>query len=63
MRSTDTVDATTVDTSLIGHSYFADNRSVLADLFSLIRYDLPPQSRFGLEQQILNQEIYWKFKP
>jgi esterase/lipase superfamily enzyme len=63
MRSADTVDATTVDTSLLGHSYFADSRSVLADLFSLIRYDLPPQSRFGLEQQMLNQQIYWKFKP
>jgi esterase/lipase superfamily enzyme len=63
MRSTDTVDATDVDTSLIGHSYFADNRSVLEDLFLLIRYNLPPESRFGLEQQMLNQQIYWKFKP
>lgn len=62
-RSSDTVDATRADTSLLGHSYFADTRSVLADLFSLIRYDLPPQSRFGLEKQMLNQQIYWKFKP
>lgn len=62
-RSSDTVDATSVDTSFIGHSYFADTRSVLTDLFSLIRYDLPPQSRFGLEKQMLNQQIYWKFKP
>lgn len=62
-RSMDTVDATAADTSFIGHSYFADSRSVLADLFSLIRYDLPPQNRFGLEQERWNQQIYWKFKP
>lgn len=59
----DTVDATTIDTSFLGHSYFADNRSVLGDLFSLIRYDLPPQHRFGLEQQSSNRQVYWKFKP
>jgi esterase/lipase superfamily enzyme len=30
-----TIDVTDVDTSLLGHSYYADNISVLSDLFSL----------------------------
>jgi esterase/lipase superfamily enzyme len=59
----DTIDATKVDTGFLGHSYYADNRSILADLFQLIRYDLPPKSRFGLEQQMWNQQIYWRFRP
>ena len=59
----DTIDATKVDTGLLGHSYYADNRSILADLFNLFRYDLPPQSRFGLEQEKWNQLFYWVFRP
>ena len=31
----DTIDATAVDTGFLGHSYYGDNRSVLADLFEL----------------------------
>jgi esterase/lipase superfamily enzyme len=33
----DSIDASAVDTSLIGHSYFGDNRSIISDLFNLIR--------------------------
>ena len=59
----DTIDATKVDTGLLGHSYYGDNRSVLSDLFSLVRYDLPPEQRFGLIRHTLRQEIYWAFVP
>jgi esterase/lipase superfamily enzyme len=63
LRGIDTIDATRVDTGFLGHSYFADNRSILADVFSLFRYDLPAQSRFGLEPEKWNQMSYWSFKP
>jgi len=33
----ETIDASHVDTSLLGHSYFAETRSVLSDMFYLIR--------------------------
>jgi esterase/lipase superfamily enzyme len=33
----DSIDASAVDTSLVGHSYFGDNRSIISDLFNLIR--------------------------
>jgi esterase/lipase superfamily enzyme len=59
----DTIDATRVDTGFLGHSYFADNRSILADFFHLFRYDLPAQDRFGLQQKRWNQLSYWVFKP
>jgi len=59
----DTIDATKVDTGLLGHSYYGDNRSVLSDLFSLVRYDLPPEQRFGLIRHTLRQEVYWAFVP
>jgi esterase/lipase superfamily enzyme len=59
--SIDTVDATAVDTSLIGHSYYGDNRSVLADLFQLIRSGTPPEERFGLKPMQRYGSRYWLF--
>ena len=43
----ETIDATSVDSSLIGHSYFGDERSVLTDLGLLVCESLPA-SRRGL---------------
>jgi esterase/lipase superfamily enzyme len=59
----DTVDASTVDTSFMGHSYFADKRNVLSDLFYLIREGKPPGERFGLEFRANPRGGYWAFKP
>jgi esterase/lipase superfamily enzyme len=59
----DTVDATDVDTSLIGHSYFSDERTVLHDMFDLIRYDLGPDHRFGLVKREEKAGTYWAFRP
>ncbi|MCX6876525.1 MAG: alpha/beta hydrolase [Verrucomicrobia bacterium] len=61
--SVDTVDATSVDTSLLGHSYYGDNRSVLADLFQLIQRGSPPEDRFSLVQQQKYGARYWLFRP
>jgi esterase/lipase superfamily enzyme len=58
----DTVDATDVDTSLIGHSYFSDERTVLHDMFDLIRYDLAPDHRFGLIKREEKAGTYWAFR-
>jgi esterase/lipase superfamily enzyme len=56
-----TIDASAVDTSLLGHSYFGDNRSVISDLFNLIHYGGPP--RFGLEVVNRSPKNYWRFRP
>lgn len=63
VNAIDTVDATAVDTSLVGHSYYGDNRSVLADLFELLRHGSPPQERFGLIPKERYGSRYWSFNP
>ena len=59
----DTVDATAVDTSLLGHSYYGDNRSILSDIFSLIRGGPEPDDRFGLLAREKGGARYWLFRP
>jgi len=41
----ETIDATSVDSSLLGHSYFGQERSVLTDLGLLVRQGLRPEAR------------------
>lgn len=58
----ETVDATRVDTSLLGHSYFAQARSVLSDMFYLIRDGKRADQRFGLRAIDAHAGRYWEFK-
>ena len=58
----DSIDATQVDTSLMGHSYYAENKSVLSDIFYLINNSMDISKRFGLEPITSNEGVYWKFK-
>ena len=58
----DTIDASEVDTSLLGHAYYAENRSLIGDLFYLIRYRMPPQHRFGLQPKDRYGQRYWAFR-
>lgn len=57
----DTIDASAVDTSFIGHSYYGDNRTVLSDIFHLLLDGFPPDKRFGLRQKSLLNSVYWAF--
>jgi esterase/lipase superfamily enzyme len=52
MPGVESIDASFVDTSLLGlnHSYFADNGTILSDLYRLFRDD-PAEKRFGLREQ------------
>ena len=54
----DTVDATAIDTSLWGHSYYGDTRAILSDMFSLITEGLSPASR-GLVAKVKDGQPYW----
>jgi esterase/lipase superfamily enzyme len=58
----ETVDATWVDTSFVGHSYYGDNRSVISDLFFLLRERRPAADRFGLEPVQTDDGVYWRFQ-
>jgi esterase/lipase superfamily enzyme len=57
----DTIDVSAVDTSLLGHSYYGDNYTVLADLFDLLNRDRPPAERQWLRPTQLGQWVYWVF--
>lgn len=59
----DTVDASAVDTGLIGHAYFGDRRSILSDMFDVMQSGSPPGKRFGMHAANLQQMTYWVFNP
>lgn len=42
---TDYVDASAVDTDLIGHGYFAENKELLDDIFLILRHGFPAEDR------------------
>jgi esterase/lipase superfamily enzyme len=57
----DTIDATRVDTSIVGHAYYGDNRSVLSDLHYLINRQMPPDQRATLRAVAAGTGKYWAF--
>lgn len=58
----DSVDASAVDTSLLGHSYIGNSRSVLADVATLISSDADPGKR-GLERMGHAPRQWWVLAP
>lgn len=58
----ETIDATGVDTSFLGHSYFNRSRSVLSDIYYIINEDLRADERFSLEPVDTTGGRYWRFK-
>jgi esterase/lipase superfamily enzyme len=59
----ETIDASTVDTGFLGHSYFGDNNSVLSDLYYLLKDGFPASQRARLETKTIPAGIYWAFRP
>lgn len=57
----DTIDVSAVDSSLLGHSYYGSNRTVLADLFDLIRQGKPANQRPWLQSASRDGLAYWVF--
>lgn len=60
----ETIDVSATDTDLIGigHSYYADRGSVLADLYYLIREGFGADRRAGLEPRGQTPNRYWVFQ-
>lgn len=62
----DTIDASSVSidffSDLFSHSYFT-GRTVLSDLFLLMKYDLPPRNRFAVFPRTIGKDGYWEFHP
>jgi esterase/lipase superfamily enzyme len=64
LRDLDTVDASTVSTEFLGHSYYGDSATVMSDLIYVIRQSLRPQERerYMLEPVKATVGLYWRFK-
>jgi esterase/lipase superfamily enzyme len=60
----DTVDASTVDTDFLGHSYAMGDRFVLSDVFELLRRGTAPDDRAGLRKVVTGALAgpYWAFR-
>lgn len=58
----DTVDVSTVPAGFLGHSYYGGSRSVLTDVYELLKSGSPPP-RFGLKQSSSDLGPYWIFMP
>lgn len=58
----ETVDVSEVSTDFLGHSYYGDNRTVLSDIFGVIKGE-PPGKRFGLKRLKAGVQHYWAFRP
>lgn len=59
----DTIDATAVNTSFLGHSEYGDNRTILSDLWALLRDGKAPAERFALEERASPAGRYWWCRP
>lgn len=62
VRGIDSIDVSSVDSSLVGHGYYAENRTVITDLFLLIRHGLDPAER-NLKPVHTADADYWVFRP
>lgn len=58
----DTIDASSIRTDFVGHSYYADSDSVLGDLRDLI-LGKPPEKRSRLSPVKTDTGRYWTFSP
>jgi esterase/lipase superfamily enzyme len=59
----DTIDATRVDTGLLGHSYFAQTQSILSDIDGLVRGERRPEQRQHLRPVDGPVGRYWEYQP
>jgi esterase/lipase superfamily enzyme len=62
IEGVETIDATNVSTSFLGHSYFAEDRSVLSDIYYLLSTRQRADRRFGLRRVDSSSGRYWKLE-
>ncbi len=59
----DTVDATDIDTSFLGHNYYGENQTIMSDVRELISADTPVANRPGIEPVASESGNYWRLVP
>lgn len=58
----ETIDSTNVETGLLGHSYYADEESLISDMFYIFKNALRANDRAGLNKRNNQYGDYWEFK-
>jgi esterase/lipase superfamily enzyme len=58
----ESVDVSAVDSSLLGHSYYGENKSVITDLRLLLNTRAGAARRPGLETRTVSGRTYWAFR-
>lgn len=61
MPGIESIDATNVKTGFFGHSYYAEERSVISDMFYIIHKGLRANERAGLKEISGPGGVYWEF--
>ncbi|WP_225032193.1 alpha/beta hydrolase [Paraburkholderia sp. XV] len=61
LNGIETIDASNTDTDLVGHSYYGDRRTVLADMWYLINGDMRAHQRCCLKPELFRSRPYWIF--
>jgi esterase/lipase superfamily enzyme len=56
----ETVDVSEVDTSLVGHSYYGDSRSVVTDIYHLLKQWVPAAQRKYLRPLRAGDALFWR---
>ncbi|QDS87677.1 hypothetical protein EC9_18560 [Rosistilla ulvae] len=56
----ETIDVSGIDLSLLGHSYYGDNETMLRDLYELVRQRLPAPQRAMLIAREAGELVYWQ---
>ncbi len=56
----ETIDVSGIDLSLLGHSYYGDNESMLRDLYEVVRARLPAPQRDLLITRSIGPLVYWE---
>ena len=62
VQGIETIDASNIDTSFLGHSYFAETKSILSDIYNLIHTGKRASQRTQLELVRSGDGSYWKVK-
>ncbi len=58
----DTIDASSISTDFLSHSYFSDNWPLLSDIHAILKFDHSPSQRFGLYQRQHKDGTYYAFR-
>jgi esterase/lipase superfamily enzyme len=62
VNGVETVDASDASGGLLGHSYFAEDRRIMEDIFALLQTGQRANNRFGLKPMESNGLQYWTFR-